>query len=110
VQFGKHKIYTALVKSIGKNPPAHYQAKYIIDVIDDYPIPAKRSGELKVFVAISSAVAENLNTIKVRVMNGFNPKTIRMMSASFANNCLEIKRKVTKPEFEQIKQAIEETY
>lgn len=75
-----------------------------------YPIPAKRSGELKVFVAISSAVAENLNTIKVRVMNGFNPKTIRMMSASFANNCLEIKRKVTKPEFEQIKQAIEETY
>ncbi|WP_461486397.1 primosomal protein N' family DNA-binding protein, partial [Pedobacter sp.] len=38
VQFGKHKIYTALVKSIGKNPPAHYQAKYIIDVIDDYPL------------------------------------------------------------------------
>jgi len=38
VQFGKHKIYTALVKSIGKNPPEHYQAKYIIDVVDDEPV------------------------------------------------------------------------
>lgn len=38
VQFGKHKIYTALVKSIGETPPEHYQAKYIIDVVDDYPV------------------------------------------------------------------------
>ena len=45
VQFGKHKIYTALVKSIGKNPPAHYQAKYIIDVIDDYPVVNEKQFE-----------------------------------------------------------------
>lgn len=38
VQFGKHKIYTALVKSIGKTPPEHYQAKYVIDVVDEYPV------------------------------------------------------------------------
>ena len=38
VQFGKHKIYTALVKSIDKQPPAHYEAKYIIDVVDDFPV------------------------------------------------------------------------
>jgi primosomal protein N' (replication factor Y) len=38
VQFGKHKIYTALVKSIGQQPPEFYQAKYIIDVVDDYPV------------------------------------------------------------------------
>ncbi len=38
VQFGKHKIYTALVKSIGTTPPEHYQAKYIIDVVDEIPI------------------------------------------------------------------------
>ncbi|RZL31054.1 MAG: primosomal protein N', partial [Pedobacter sp.] len=38
VQFGKHKIYTALVKSIGKQPPELYEAKYIIDVVDDYPV------------------------------------------------------------------------
>ena len=34
VQFGKHKIYTALIKTIGTTPPEHYQAKYIIDVVD----------------------------------------------------------------------------
>ncbi len=38
VQFGKHKIYTALVKHIGTIPPEHYQAKYIIDVVDENPI------------------------------------------------------------------------
>ena len=75
-----------------------------------YPTPSKRSGELKVFVAINPAVNENPKSLKVRVMNGFNPKTIRMMSATFASNCLEIKRKVTKPEFEQIREAIEATY
>jgi len=45
VQFGKHKIYTALVKSIGKNPPEHYQAKYIIDVVDDYPVVTQKQFE-----------------------------------------------------------------
>jgi primosomal protein N' (replication factor Y) len=38
VQFGKHKIYTALVKSIGNQPPELYQAKYIIDVVDEIPV------------------------------------------------------------------------
>lgn len=38
VQFGKHKIYTALVKSIGQQPPEFYEAKYIIDVVDELPI------------------------------------------------------------------------
>lgn len=75
-----------------------------------YPLPGKRSGELKVFVALNTLVNENPNTLKVRVMNGFNAKTIRMMSATFASNCLEIKRKVTKPEFKQIQEAIATTY
>ncbi len=38
VQFGKHKIYTALVKRIGQQPPEFYQAKYVIDVVDEYPV------------------------------------------------------------------------
>lgn len=38
VQFGKHKIYTALVKSIGKEPPKLYEAKYLIDVVDEHPL------------------------------------------------------------------------
>lgn len=38
VQFGKNKIYTALIKSISQTAPALYQAKYIIDVIDEHPV------------------------------------------------------------------------
>ncbi|MES2447741.1 MAG: primosomal protein N' [Bacteroidota bacterium] len=38
VQFGKHKIYTALVKNITKQPPEFYEAKYIIDVVDENPV------------------------------------------------------------------------
>ncbi|PWS30122.1 replication restart helicase PriA [Pedobacter paludis] len=38
VQFGKHKIYTALIKAITKVPPTVYEAKYIIDVIDAEPV------------------------------------------------------------------------
>lgn len=38
VQFGKNKIYTALIKSISKNAPEVYQAKYIIDVVDEHPV------------------------------------------------------------------------
>lgn len=38
VQFGKNKIYTALIKSISHEAPELYQAKYIIDVIDEHPV------------------------------------------------------------------------
>ncbi|MDF3076659.1 MAG: priA [Sphingobacteriaceae bacterium] len=35
VQFGKSKIYTAVVYGISKNPPALYEAKYILDILDE---------------------------------------------------------------------------
>lgn len=38
VQFGKSKIYTAIVYSISETPPSLYEAKYIIDVLDEKPI------------------------------------------------------------------------
>ncbi|WP_231459881.1 primosomal protein N' [Pedobacter sp. Leaf132] len=38
VQFGKHKIYTALISQITNTPPAVYEAKYIIDVVDAEPV------------------------------------------------------------------------
>ncbi|TWI96287.1 replication restart DNA helicase PriA [Mucilaginibacter frigoritolerans] len=37
VQFGKSKLYTAIVASIGKLAPEKYEAKYIIEVLDDRP-------------------------------------------------------------------------
>ncbi|WP_129713650.1 primosomal protein N' [Pedobacter sp. SYP-B3415] len=38
VQFGKYKMYTALIRSVSSKPPEHYEAKYIIDVVDPLPI------------------------------------------------------------------------
>jgi primosomal protein N' (replication factor Y) len=38
VQFGRSKIYTAIVCLITETPPALYEAKYIIDVLDSDPI------------------------------------------------------------------------
>ena len=38
VQFGKNKIYTALIKTVSSEAPVVYEAKYIIDVVDAYPI------------------------------------------------------------------------
>lgn len=38
VQFGKNKIYTALIRAITTDAPQVYAAKYIIDVIDAFPV------------------------------------------------------------------------
>ena len=38
VQFGKSKLYTAIIASIGKLAPEKYQAKYIIELLDDQPV------------------------------------------------------------------------
>lgn len=38
VQFGKNKIYTALIKQISQQAPQLYEAKYIIDVVDELPV------------------------------------------------------------------------
>jgi primosomal protein N' (replication factor Y) (superfamily II helicase) len=38
VQFGKSRIYTAIISSITEVPPSLYEAKYLIDVLDDEPI------------------------------------------------------------------------
>ncbi len=38
VQFGKSKIYTAIILSVSQKPPERYEAKYLLDIIDDQPI------------------------------------------------------------------------
>jgi primosomal protein N' (replication factor Y) (superfamily II helicase) len=37
VQFGKSKLYTAIIASIGTKPPEKYEAKYIVEILDDRP-------------------------------------------------------------------------
>lgn len=46
VQFGKNRIYSALIYSISNMPPSHYEAKYIIEVLDDEPIVTPKQFQL----------------------------------------------------------------
>lgn len=38
VQFGKSKLYTAIIFSISEQPPEKYEAKYLIEILDDKPV------------------------------------------------------------------------
>lgn len=38
VQFGKNKVYSAIIHEITDRAPEIYEAKYILDVLDDFPI------------------------------------------------------------------------
>lgn len=38
VQFGKSRIYTAIILNITEEPPLLYEAKYIIEILDDEPV------------------------------------------------------------------------
>ncbi|WP_295668905.1 primosomal protein N' [uncultured Mucilaginibacter sp.] len=38
VQFGKSKLYTAIIASVGNLAPEKYEAKYVIELLDDRPL------------------------------------------------------------------------
>ena len=38
VQFGRNRVYTAIIFSISDKAPTAYEAKYILDVLDEFPI------------------------------------------------------------------------
>ncbi|WP_342647826.1 primosomal protein N' [Mucilaginibacter sp. CSA2-8R] len=38
VQFGKSKLYTAIIRSISTEAPERYEAKYLMEVLDDKPV------------------------------------------------------------------------
>ncbi|RLD57813.1 MAG: primosomal protein N', partial [Bacteroidetes bacterium] len=38
VQFGKKKIYTAIVVNIHETPPPNYSVKYILSILDQKPV------------------------------------------------------------------------
>ena len=38
VQFGRKKILTGIVVQLHNSPPENYQAKYIIDILDNHPV------------------------------------------------------------------------
>ncbi|WP_439582456.1 replication restart helicase PriA [Dyadobacter bucti] len=51
VQFGQKRVITAVVAKLHSNPPVKYQAKYILELLDEQPIITTRQLELFSWVA-----------------------------------------------------------
>ncbi len=51
VQFGKAKIYSAIIARVHHSPPERYEAKYILDVLDPEPIVNQHQLELWAWIA-----------------------------------------------------------
>jgi primosomal protein N' (replication factor Y) len=51
VQFGQKRVITAVVARLHSNPPVKYQAKYILELLDEQPIVTARQLELFNWVA-----------------------------------------------------------
>ncbi|WP_207423490.1 replication restart helicase PriA [Desertivirga brevis] len=51
VQFGKSRIYTAIIYAITEQAPTLYEAKYILDVLDDEPIVNRTQLQLWSWIA-----------------------------------------------------------
>ncbi|MFM6953848.1 MAG: primosomal protein N' [Sphingobacteriaceae bacterium] len=46
VQFGKNRVYTAVIFAISEKAPQGYEAKYILDVLDEFPIVTQQQLDL----------------------------------------------------------------
>ena len=51
VQFGKSKVLTAVVARVHTKPPEKYQAKYILEILDDMPLVTPYQLELFAWIA-----------------------------------------------------------
>lgn len=74
VQFGKSKIYSALIHQIHQNAPERYEAKYILEVLDDSPIVTP--SQFKLWEWISEYYLCNLG----EVMQGALPSALKLAS------------------------------
>ncbi|MFL5763920.1 MAG: primosomal protein N' [Bacteroidia bacterium] len=68
VQFGKGKLYSALVRRIHENPPKQYTAKYIDSVLDEQPIVNEK--QFALWEWISSYYMCNIGDVMVAALPG----------------------------------------
>ena len=76
VQFGKNKMYTALVRRIHEAPPREYSAKYLESILDDEPIVNEKQFRLWEWMSAyyMCAIGE--------VMNAALPSGLKLASES----------------------------
>jgi primosomal protein N' (replication factor Y) len=76
VQFGSKKVLSCIVAAIHQNPPEGYQAKYLLEVIDEKPVVT--TAQLKIF----SWMAEYYMCTIGEVINAALPSALKLSSES----------------------------
>lgn len=76
VQFGDRKILTGLVATLHHQPPKEYEAKYILEILDDYPVVTEL--QFKLFHWIADYYLCSLG----EVMNAALPSGLKLSSES----------------------------
>ena len=74
VQFGKSKLYTAIIAGIGAQPPEKYEAKYLVEILDDKPVVTHE--QLHFWQWIADYYMCNLG----EVMNAALPSALKLAS------------------------------
>ena len=74
VQFGKSKLYTAIICSITNQAPEKYQAKYIIEVLDNEPVITGKQ------LQFWQWIAEYYMCYPGEVMNAALPSALKLAS------------------------------
>jgi primosomal protein N' (replication factor Y) (superfamily II helicase) len=76
VPFGKRRILTAIVRQIHQNPPKNYQAKYIMELLDERPVVSEPQ------LALWEWVADYYMCTLGEVMNVALPAGMKLSSES----------------------------
>ena len=79
VQFGKSRIYTAIIYQISEVPPTLYDAKYIIEILDEEPIV--NESQLSLWEWISSYYLCHIG----EVMQAALPAALKLASETIIN-------------------------
>src|SRR5579863_7069652 len=74
VQFGKSKLYTAVIAAIGNQAPEKYEAKYLLDILDDRPVVTEK--QLQFWQWIADYYLCNMG----EVMNAALPSALKLAS------------------------------
>ncbi len=86
VQFGKKKLYSGIISEVHERVPDQYEAKYILNVLDENPIVNKHQ------LAFWKWISEYYMAHQGEVMNAALPTALKMASES---------RLVLHPEFDE---------
>jgi hypothetical protein len=81
-------------------------------IFPDSFYPEVKNGKRTVYVSISKQRHYNPNpsSVRIRIMNGANPKSLKVTTGKLAMTMISVQRPVTNEEFSEIDKAIKSTY